>query len=173
MQQSYIRWGLIAAAFGIVYTLLVYLVNPAAINSMSAGLIPLAAMVFCAVKAGMEERTARGGFISWGQAFTPTFFTVMIYFILVLIFSYFLTTIIDPSLIDEQIDAAIEMQENILGMLGQEVTDEQIQQIRESASPSITNMLMGVFWSLLCFALPISAIIALFIQKKNPEQDLV
>lgn len=173
MQKPFVKWGLIAATFGVVYTLLVYLVNPAAINSLSAGLIPMIAMIFCASKASLEERAMRGGYMSWGQALMPSFLTIAIYFIISMLFSYVLTNFIDPSLIEEQTEAALEMQEKMMNMFGGEMTDDMIEELRARAEPSLMNVLMGTFWAMLCFALPISAIIALFIQKKNPENDLV
>ena len=173
MQKPFMKWGVIAGTFGIIYTLLVYLVNPAAINSLSAGLIPLAAMIFCAVKASIEERNMRGGYITWGQALAPSFLTIAIYFIMSMVFSYILTNFIDPSLIEEQTEAALEMQERMMNMFGGEMTDDQIEEMKKRAEPSMVNVLMGTMWALLCFALPISAIVALFVQKKNPENDLV
>jgi hypothetical protein len=173
MEQPFVKWGLIAAAFGVVFSLLMYIVSPSSMNSMSAGLIPMAVMVYCAVKAPLEERDLIGGFMSWGQAFKQSFLCIAIYFVAQILFSYILTAYIDPSLAEEQMELAMEMQEKIMNMMGTELNDEQIEELRARAQPSLGNSLMGMLWGVLCFGLPIAAIIAIFVQKKNPENDLV
>ena len=173
MEQPFIKWGLTAAGFGIVFSLLMYIISPSSMNSMVAGLVPMAVMIYCAVKAPVEERDLLGGFISWGQAFKISFLAILIYFAIQIFFSYILTAYIDPSLAEEQMEVAMEMQEKIMNMMGTELTDEQIEQLRSRTQPSLYNSFIGMLWGVLCFGVPIAAIIGLFIQKKNPENDLV
>ncbi|MDX1684958.1 MAG: DUF4199 domain-containing protein [Saprospiraceae bacterium] len=173
MQKPFVKWGLTAGGIGIAFTLILYIISPSMLNGFVAGLIPTIIMIYCAVKAAQEERELQGGYMTWAQALVPALLTILIYFVLTMLFSYILTNLIDPSLAEEQMKTAMEMQEKMMNLFGTEMTDEQIENLKESTKPSLMNTIMGMFWGLLCFGLPIAAIIALFVQKKDPENELL
>lgn len=173
MQKPFVKWGLIASGLGIMITLIFYLVNPESLNGFLVGALTTVIMIYSAVKASQEERELQGGYMTWGQALVPALLTILVYFVITMLFSYVLMTLIDPSLAEKQAEAALEMQEKIMGMMGAEVTDDMIEEIEQRAQPSLMNTVIGMFWGLLCFGFPVAAIIALFVQKKNPENDLL
>lgn len=173
MQKPFVKWGLIAGGIGIILSLVFYLINASMMNSALATILTTGVMIYCAVQATKEEREFQGGYMTWGQALVPALLTILVYIVVNLLFSYVLTTLIDPSLIEEQIKAAMEMNEKLMNMMGQEMTDEQIQQIRQRSVPSLMNTLVAILTSMLCLGFPVAAIIAVFLQKKNPEDELL
>jgi hypothetical protein len=173
MQNSYVKWALIAAAFTIVLNLTTYIVNPDMLNGGVVSFVTFGVYIFCAVKAGLEERALNGGFMTWGQAFRPVFTCLAIYFTIVVIFDFILNTVIAPDLQEQRLEMAVELQEKMMEMFGQEMTDEQYEQIEKQSKASLLNTFMALIGSLICGALPLSAIIGLFIKRDNPQQDLL
>lgn len=173
MQKPFVKWGVIASGLGIAITLLAYLINPSSISNLWVGFISFGLMIYCATKASLEERALQGGYMTWGQALVPALLAILIYFVVSMLFSYVLTTIIDPTLIKEQTEASIEIQEKIRNFLGSEMTDAEIEELRKKSEPTLVNMIVGGFFAMLCFGFLFSAIIAIFVAKKNPENDLL
>lgn len=173
MNQPYMKWGLIAGGASILYMLILYIIDPNLIKTMSLGLIPIVVLVFCMTQAAKEEKEALGGYMSWGQALKPTFLVGLIYIVMSLLFDYIMTTMIDPALVDIKIEQALEIQQDLMTALGQEMTEEQIETAKIGASPSLIGFLTGIIGGLICMVFPISAIASLILQKKDPNEDLV
>ncbi len=173
MQQPFVKWGLISGGLGVLIALVFYLINPELSFSTTGMILGLTIPLICMYLSGTEERKLLGGYISWGQALKATFLTFLIGFFISAIFQYILTTFIDPSLVEIQIEQALEMAEKFASMGGQEMSEDDIETIRENSSPSFMKMLMNSLVASACIGFPISAILSLFIMKKNPEQDIL
>ena len=123
--------------------------------------------------AAIGDKKDNGGFLSFGKSFQSAWITGVIALFLLTIFNYLLLTLIDPSLIDLQIeaakDSAIWMTEKFSG--GQGVSDEQMAEMlakveEDTQSPSIGQSLLGFVFMGVLGAVP-SLIIAAFVKKNE------
>ena len=173
MQQPFVKWGLISGGLGVILGLIYYLINPELSFSTTGMLSGIAIPLVCMYLAGLEERALLGGYITWGQALKVTFLTIVIGFFISSTFQYIMSTFIDPDLVEMQIEKGLELAEKMVSLGGQELSEDDIERIRENSSPSFVKMIWNSLGAIACVGFPISAIMSLFIMKKDPEKDVL
>ena len=124
--------------------------------------------------AAKKAKDKKGGFIPFGEALVPGLGTFAIGSLISVIFMYLLVNHINPDLIPILEEGAREMQEGMFDMMG--FTEEQKLQAIEEAERQqagqdtfgLSAILIGWVTNLFFMGLPIAAIIAAIIKKKEP-----
>ena len=169
MENHAVKWGLIGGIGVVVYSLILYLMDP---NSLFGGLayIGILIYIFAMVKAVQGEKNDLGGYMTWGEALKPTFLTYAIASGIYIIFFYVLNNFIDPGLEELQRQAAIEMVEKMSGILGEEGVEQTIAQADEQGYAfNIQKAGLGYFIGLIFPGFIFAAIIAAIMKKNRPE----
>ena len=169
MENHGVKWGVISGVGVVAFSLVLYLVNP---TSLFGGLAwaGMIIYIFGMVKAAQGEKNDLGGYMSWGEALKPTFLTYAIASLIYIVFFYVLNNFIDPGLEDLQREAAIEMIENMSGLIGEEGVEEAIAQADEQGFKfGIKNAAMGYFIGLIFPGFIIAAIISAIVKKNRPD----
>ncbi len=113
-----------------------------------------------------QWRSKQGGYISYGQAMAHASFIMLIYTILISIWTYVFMTFIAPDLIDQIL---LKME---LDMEKKGVSEEQMAMIMESSKTFMTPGMMILFAFLvnLFFLTIINLILCAFVYKNKPVQ---
>lgn len=161
----------------IAYWLIRYLVNAQSmftaldIGSILSTIISVVLMVV----ATQQTRKAKGGFMSFGEAFKVSFLTYAIGSFIGVVFLYVFINFIDTNLQEIYIEASISISESMMRWFGtpEDVIMDAITQAEENIEMAnitgIANFLIGTLQAVMIFGLPISAIIAAILKKKTPE----
>lgn len=170
MNQLAIRYGAFMGLALVLVNLLFYLIS---VNTFFqyAGLVGFVVYIGFMVKAGLDQRTEIGGYMTFGEAFTVTFQTFLIGSLIYWLFYYVLFNFIDPSLVEEQKRLAMEAIERFSGMFGEEAYDAMMEQMENQDFGAGIGQVLTSFLTSLVFPGAIFALlIALFIKKKNPDE---
>jgi len=172
MNNNGIKYGLIFAGSSIILNLIAYFTDVKSLMSLTGwrsivGIILMIGFMYLAAK---KTRDQKGGFIPFGEAFVPSFVTFAIGGIFGTGFIYLLINYSDPS-VQEIINQSLEdLNRNALEMAGlkEDQVLEVLEKMKEDDPFSISRAIVGFFSNLLTMGLPISAIIAAIVKKKNP-----
>jgi len=175
MKNSGISNGILAGVVIIILTLILYFINKELVVSMSVGWFMMLVYAAFMLKAGLDSKAQKGGFISFGDALVPMLITYVIATFIANAFNFVLFNYIDSSLVDLQLEVAIEGIEKMRGFIGEEGADTAIEAIEEKGiSVGPLQSLLGWLGSLLFpgilflfYALIVSAII----KKNDPELE--
>jgi len=169
MENSSVKWGLIAGLGVMVSSLLFYLVD---VNLFFTASSYLAWVVYivCMVFAVRDQTKAQGGFISFKEVFSTAFVVYVISSLMYYIFYYLMFNVIDPSLLDIQREMTVEMMEAFSGFLSEEQMEEAI---AEATNVGIGTISMAYLVNLILPGAIIAAIIAAIMKKDNPNKGIV
>jgi hypothetical protein len=168
--KSPIQWGIVGGLISIVLSLLVYFVSPTSFASFKLVFVFVLLAIFLMIWGGINFRRDNHNTVSFVQAFIAVLIVGIIMSLISSVFSYILTTFIDPDLSELIKQKTIENTTEMMEKLGtpEDQLDEAIDKIRE------TNFNFGIkeyFFRFLqgsimyvIFAL----IIAIFV-KRNPD----
>ncbi len=171
MKNSGILNGILAGVVAIILTLVFYFVDKSIVVSWGGWTVILI-YIFFMYKAGKEARDQNGGFISFGNVLLPIFLTYGIGTLLASIFSYVLYNYIDSSLLDIQLDKAIEAMDKMRGFMGDEAADTAIEQLEEDGiSFGPGKVFLGWLWGLFLPGIIIALIMAAIMKKNDPELE--
>lgn len=163
-----VRYGLIGGAALIVYSLLSFLVFLPAGGTllMLSGFLSFAiyvALVAMAIKHHRDEEL--GGFITLGRCVGLGTLATMIAVALNTIFSYIYMNYIDPTVLDQIMDASMAMLESYMD-------EDQLEEIKEQSKAQQGSLMGGliqpIFFSVFT-GLIISAITGLIMRKNPPS----
>lgn len=170
MNQLALRYGGFMGLALVLVNLLFYLIGVNAFFQY-AGLVGFVVYIGFMVKAGIDQRTEEGGFMTFGQAFTVTFQTYVLGALIYWIFYYILFNFIDPSLVEEQKRIAMEALEKFGSFMGEEAMDQMMEQVEtQDFGASIGTVLTSFLTSLIFPGAIFALIISLFIKRKNPDE---
>lgn len=173
MQNPFVKWGLVAAVFTIVLKLSSYMINQELVDSFMISFVAGGVLLFCMIRAVQEERSLGGGFISFGKVFLTVILGTLIYYVVTLGFDQILKMYIAPELVEKELEKSLEMLEEVMAMMGRELGDEEIAQAESQVKPGIGSFFSKLVGALICQGLIMSLLIAVFMHKKDPEQDLL
>lgn len=175
MKNSGVSNGILAGVIVMILTLILYFVNKELVVSMAAGWFLMLVYAAFMLKAGLDERAKNGGFISFGNALVPMLITYLIATFIATVFNFVLFNYIDSSLLDLQLEVAIEGVEKMRGFLGDEGADAAVAAIEEKGiSTGPLQSLLGWLGSLLfpgLLFLIYGLIVSAIIKKNNPEME--
>lgn len=176
MKNNSVKFGLLLGAAMLAYWLLRYFID--AQNMFTAldiwAILSILLTIVFMVIATQQTRTAKGGFILFGEAFKVSFLTYAIATFIATFCLYVLINFIDTSLKNIYIQASISMSESMMRFLGtpEDVIMDMLTQAEENVAQvsftGFSNFLLGSFQALLFFGLPVSAIIGAILKKKAP-----
>jgi len=163
-----LRYGLFAGLGTIVVMLLLYMLNAEMIFGWALQATWLI-YLFCMYKAVDDTKNENDGFISLKEGFTAAFIVFAVANLLYIVFYYVLVNVIDPSLMDIQIEKGIEAVEKVAEFAGmsEEELDDAIAEVEKGMQPSISQTLLGYLMSLIGGAIP-SVIMAAIFKKERP-----
>lgn len=168
LEQNGIKYGVIAGLGYVILTLLLYFIDPKMVFG-NASMISWVIYIFCMYKSVADDKAADGGFITFRNAFQSSFVVYIIASFLGIMFLYVLMTVIDPSLVDLQIEVAMELIEKVAEFtgMGEAELDEAVKAIEDAAKPSLLQSLQGYLFGLIGGAIP-ALIIAAAMKKDKP-----
>jgi len=161
--------GLFYGASAVGLYLVGYLINKRMLFSPGFGpIISIVIPILFMVLAARATRQNQEGVMTFGESLSPTFLTYVIGSLIFTLFSFVMSHMVDPSLLDISKEVAIEAIDKVAGMLGLsgDELDEMKDAVEEGANASIGTTLMGWAFSLILPGFIIAAIISA-IMKKN------
>lgn len=176
MDNPGIKWGIYLGIASVAVSLILYLVNPIWMYQSPAVLAGLVITILFLVLAGKEKREDLGGYASFGQVFPTLFLVSIISAVISVIFGYILMNVIDPGLIDVQKEASMDSTRWILELMGVEGDDMDAaleataEELDKQEFGGVKQMMTGLIAAGF-FGAFISAIVSLFVKKKDPESD--
>lgn len=165
------RWGLTVAAINIAFYLISYLANREWYVSILATSLLFLVNIVVLIVAVNQTKQGLGGYISFKEAFSVSFFTALIYSMIGTTFVIVLFNFVDPAAAQEIQNLTIERTIAMADRFGgdTEQIDEMIEGLESTPQFGVTQQVRG-FFSGLIFSAILSAIIAAFM-KKNPPLD--
>lgn len=176
MKNNGVKYGLFYGIGSSLLALLAYFIDPILLFTFLdwqsiLSLLLMVGLMYWSAKTTKEEK---GGYLSFGEAFVPTFLTYVIGNVIYSIFIYVLMSV-DPALSDVAATATADMLETMYSTIG--FSEDQILEMSEQVEDqmeggntySIGNTIVGIITSIFFFGLPLSAIIAAIVKKKNPD----
>ena len=162
-----IRYGLFMAAFGILYFVVLMILNIDMSQGPGrwVGIIINAAFMFLAHK---NYKDNGNGFMSYSQGMGIVFWMTLFSTVISSVFTYIYTKFIDSSFIQK----ILENQEE--AMLNRGMSSEQVEQAMRMTEKFMTPEMMFVFGLIGGFVILIicGLIVTLFTKKANPEMPI-
>ena len=173
LRDHAIKWGVIIGLVGIIYTVLLYIVDATLLVNMWLGLFVLVLFLGLVIYAGIDYRKQIGGLIPFGKAFQHGFLLLVIAGLIGTIFNFLLYTVIDPGVVDTLVDGSVENARSIAESFGAppEALDDAMETARTDTIERFTTkgIFTGYLWGLIAYA--VIALITGAIVKRNPPQS--
>ncbi len=159
------NYGMITGAALIVFSLLLFLMDQHMNRSIAwiSVLFLMGGMIY----GTFRYRNATGGYLSYGQAFTATFYTGLFAAILATIYTYLFVTVIHPGYMQEMLDMTrVQMLESQPGL-----SEEQVEQTIEMTSKFMNGPMIALtgFLTNLVSSVVIALLAAIFLKKEDPS----
>jgi hypothetical protein len=165
------RWGIIISIVSIllftIYSM--FMMTTAGMwGTMGFGVFSFILTMLLLGAMAMQQRKAMGGFITFKEAFSAVFVSILIIVIVSQLYATVYTTWIDP----EYYDKSREMSENMVMQLGgdEEASELAAAKAEESIEKqkSFSGKLMGALFSIILYSL-FGFIIAAVVKRNKPE----
>lgn len=162
------RFGLIAAAISVGYTLLAYLVDITLMVNYFAGIGLWIVGLIIFILAVSRAKKQMGGFITFRDAFSTFILAYIIFALISTSFNILLFGVIDTAAAEEIRELTIEAQVELMENIGapEDQIEENIQMLEEGNPYGIGSLVQGFFWGIVIYA--IIGLIVAAIMKKNP-----
>jgi uncharacterized protein DUF4199 len=165
--KPFLKYGLIAAATGIVISMITYLLGlDKSDMGEYIGYLNIIVMIFAMVMAIKEKREReQGGFIEFGQAFGTAFLTVLIAAAITSAYTYLYIAVINPGFRD------YALQKQVAKMEEKGMAQDQIDTAMHYTEKFMSPVMMSVFTFLggLVVGAIIALIVAAIMRKSNPN----
>ncbi|MFV9550324.1 DUF4199 domain-containing protein [Algibacter sp. PT7-4] len=166
------NYGLYLGITLALITVMAYAVNLDLYTKIWFGLCLLAMIIVFGIISVVKSKQANGGFLSFKNAFTSYFITILIGLIISAVVSIIIFNVIDP-------EAAAELQEKVINSqlerleaynVPVEVIDETMEKMEAQGNMfAIGNALQSLVFQLIGFSV-VGLIVAAVMKKNNPEQ---
>jgi hypothetical protein len=170
MTENVKKFGLVGAAIMFSLNFIVYYLNPELFVSFTLLGISLLILIVCLVLAGIGDRKANGGFISFGAALKSTFFTSVLIALGGLIGGVILFNLVDTDLAMQIENMTMQMTNDIMERFNapSSAIDEALDEIEGMHEDySIFGQVVKTAQGLILYLI-ISLIIAAIIKKSEP-----
>ena len=173
--QSAVRPGLIIGLVSLVITYIAYFIDSSYLASGYFGLIALVLFFGLIIFFGKEFRKESGGFLTFGTAFSFSFFAILISGVIGLIGNILLFHVIDPTLPqvlgELTFETQLEMMENF-GQNPDSMPTETLDAMREASASNFTLMgqLKAFGFGLIAYAI-IALILGAILKKRDKSLD--
>lgn len=165
-----IKNGLIVGLISVVLGLIIYFINPKLIFSAWYSLIGFLLFFGFMAKGALDARSDNGGFISFGDAFMAAWLVAIVSMGITSIWQYVFTTLIDPSMIELEMEAVSELYGGLyerLGIMDKEEFAELMEAqggARNDSNPFF--MIIGILCGVIMMSIP-AAIMGLIFKREN------
>lgn len=170
MNNPGFKYGTQLGIASIIIYLLCYTIDKHMLYSMAFGpIIGIVLPVFFMVLAVKAAKIMQEGFISFGEALSPAFLTFIIGTLMSVVFSYVMTTMVDPSLQEIAKEAALAQVNNMAEIFGVDAGEmEQIElAIEDNVDVGLGKILLGWAFNLIFPGILIALIISAIMKKNN------
>ncbi|HEY9178487.1 MAG TPA: DUF4199 domain-containing protein [Flavipsychrobacter sp.] len=166
-----LRWGLIIGFVSIllftIYSM--FMMESAGMwGAAGFGVFSFVLMMILLAVMGLQQRKAMGGFITFKEAFSGIFVSILIIVIMSQVYSAIYTNWIDP----EYYEKTLEMSQNMVIQIGgdEEAADAALARAEEQIEKqrSVSGVLMGAMFQIILYSL-FGFIIAAVVKRKKPE----
>ena len=161
-------WGLIIGFAGIIYSVILYMLDQNLNQNMSyLGILITIIVLILGVRSFRDN--VRGGILPFGPAFQFGFVVILVSTVIGIIYAYLLWTVIDPDILGKMKDMQMEK------MLEQGIPEEALDQAMAISGKFMTPLMMsiiGLFTGVLMGTI-VALIIAAIFKKNEPEDQVV
>jgi uncharacterized membrane protein YraQ (UPF0718 family) len=170
VKKNGVSFGVVLGIFSVLTTSVIYAIDLSLFASFWLGIILFIIYLTIGIVAVAKSKKALGGYISFREAFTTFFITMLIGLIINMIFSFLLFNVIDPQAAETIKEHIVELTVSMGQKFGTPADQlkEQIKQIQESESYSLVSQLK-TFFGMLLFYIIIGLIVAAAMKKNKPE----
>jgi len=165
-----LKWGIISAAVGIVFTAILYAIDYTMLVSFKTLGVLIVIGLGIVIYAGIEYRRLVGGYLGYGQAWQHAFVVFAISGVISVLFQLLLYNIIDTELPEKMADAIVENTRGMMENFGAppDQIDSQLEKVRTDSVDRFTilGMVKGFGFQLIFYA--VFALIVALITRKNP-----
>jgi parvulin-like peptidyl-prolyl isomerase len=166
-----LRWGLVGGLLTVILSLLIYFISPDSFASLWVVAMFFLAAMFFMIWGGIDFRKENNNQISYLHALAAVMIIAAIISLMSTLFSYVLTTYIDPQLSDLIKQKVVQNTTEMMEKMG--ATDDKIDEAIDSIKNQDFNFGVKQYLSRyaqgLLFYLFFGFLIALFV-KRNPDQ---
>jgi len=161
-------WGAILGFAGIIYNVILYMLDQNLNQNMSyLGILITIIVLILGIRSYRDN--VMGGILPFGPAFKFGFIVILVSTVIGIIYAYLLWTVIDPDILTKMKDMQMEK------MLEQGIPEEALDQAMAISAKFMTPLMMsiiGLFTGLL-FGTIVALIIAAIFKKNEPEDQVV
>lgn len=169
IKKNGVTFGIILAAYFVIRIALMYSIDLMLFANGWISLFDFIVLLTLTIVAIAKTKKAMGGFISFKEAFTVFFITILIGFVAYTLFYLLLFNVIDPGakeiLQEEVIRKTVETMKNFGG--DSAMLKETVTKMRETDSFSIPQQALGLGMALLMYSV-VGLIVAVAMKKNKP-----
>ena len=163
--------GLVVSLVLLVYTLALYLIDPAQVIGWLA-MLSYVILIGFMVKSGRDERERLGGYMTFKEGLKPIFLCSVVAVIVLNIFTYILFVIIDPGMAELTKEVTIDRVISWMEWMGapENTIDQTIEEMeRQDYTQTIGRTFMNTAVGMIV-GFVFSAIISLILKKNEPDE---
>ena len=161
-------WGAILGFVGIIYNVILYMLDQNLNQNMSyLGILLTIIVLILGVRSFRDN--VRGGILPFDTAFSFGFVMILVSSVIGIIYAYLLWTVIDPDILGRMKDLQMEK------MLEKDIPEEALDQAMAISGKFMTPVMMsiiGLFSGVLMGTI-VALIIAAIFKKNEPEDQIV
>ena len=170
LRSSAINYGIYIGIVLVTFTVIAYVIDLGLLTKWWLDLILFFIIVIIGIISVAKAKKILEGFISFKQAFTSWFITIVIGIIISTLVNIVLFNFIDPGAAEIVKEATIEVSVAMMENFGapQSEIDKAVSTMQEQNQFAIGTLLKSLAWQFLFYAV-IGLIVAVVMKKKNPD----
>lgn len=170
LRKNAMKYGLFLGLFMVVATTLIYAIDLNLFTAPWYGILNLLIIVAFGVVSAINNKKILGGFMSFKEAFTSFFVTILVGFLIATLFSILLFNVIDPEakkiISDNVIKMTVEMMQKFGGR-AQDINNV-VRDMEKTDSFGVYGQLKGFVFNLIIYSI-IGLITALIVRRERPQ----
>jgi len=170
LRSSAVQYGLYVGLILSAFTIVAYAVNLELLTKWWLGIILFLVIIIMGIVSTAKARGLLNGFISFKQAFTAWFITIVVGIGISTLVNILIFNVIDPEAAEMVKQASIEASVSMMENFGapQETIDQAIAEIENTNQFAVGNLLKSLAFQFLFYAV-IGLIVALIMKKSDPD----
>jgi hypothetical protein len=170
IRSSAVQYGIYVGLILSAFTIVSYAVNLELLTKWWLGILLFLIIVIIGIISTAKAKSLLNGFISFKQAFTAWFITIVVGIGISTIVNIILFNVIDPEAAEMVKQATIEATVSMMENFGapQEGIDQAISEIENTNQFAIGNLLKSLAFQFMFYAV-IGLLVALIMKKSDPD----
>lgn len=163
-----VRWGIIISIISVFITTIYGMFMMKSMGIMGAsivGVLTFITMMLLLLVMGTQQRKAMGGFITFREAFSAIFVSILIVVVVSSVYQYIYTHFIDPNYFETMREMSVKMSTS-LGVDADKAEAASMEQIEKQKG--VSSIFLGIATSLVLYSL-FGFIIAAIVKRNKPE----